>query len=193
MTSRKTMLVPAIMLAVVVGAGAQAIPAGAHIPVRFGTELSSATAKVGQTWEGTVARDVVVGGKTVAKAGDRARGTVTAVTPSGRLQHPGVLSVRLTEVNGKPARSAVVTRQAESHKKSNVTKIGGGAAAGAVIGAIAGGGKGAALGTLAGGAAGTGAAAYTGKKEAVIPAESTLTFTTTAGSASSRHKATTTK
>ena len=35
---------------------------------------------------------------------------------------------------------------------------------GAVIGAIAGGGKGAAIGTLAGGAAGTGAAAATGQK-----------------------------
>jgi hypothetical protein len=190
MTLRKSMLVLGITLAVVVSAGAQAIPAGTHIPVRFGSELSSGTAKVGQTWEGTVARDVVAGGKTVAKAGDSARGTVTAVTPSGRLQHPGVLSVRLTEVGGRSVRSSAVSRKGESHKKSNVTKIGGGAAAGAVIGAIAGGGKGAALGTLAGGAAGTGAAAYTGQKEAVIPAESTLTFTTTSGSSSTRHKTT---
>ncbi|MGA8309514.1 MAG: hypothetical protein WB755_05755, partial [Terriglobales bacterium] len=64
--------------------------------------------------------------------------------------------------------------------KSNATKIGGGAAAGALIGGLVGGGKGAGIGALAGGGAGTGVAAATGKEEAVIPAESALTFTTTA-------------
>ena len=72
----------------------------------------------------------------------------------------------------------------ESHSKSNVTKIGGGAALGAVIGAIAGGGKGAAIGTLAGGAAGTGAAAATGKKPAIVESEAVLTFVTSSASAS---------
>jgi hypothetical protein len=43
----------------------------------------------------------------------------------------------------------------------------------------AGGGKGAAIGAGAGGAAGTGVAAATGKQEAIIPAEKTLSFTTT--------------
>ena len=70
--------------------------------------------------------------------------------------------------------------QGKGHAKSNATKIGGGAALGAVIGGIAGGGKGAAIGAGAGGAAGTGLAAATGKEEAVIPAEKTLSFTTTA-------------
>jgi hypothetical protein len=70
----------------------------------------------------------------------------------------------------------------ESHSKSNVTKIGGGAALGAVIGAIAGGGKGAAIGTLAGGAAGTGAAAATGKKPATVDSEAILTFVTSTAS-----------
>ncbi len=181
---RKMFVVPVLALALTIMAAAQSIPAGTHIPVRVGTELSSGTAKVGQTWEGTVARNVVVNGKTVAKSGDLAKGVVSAVEPSGRLHHPGILKVRLTSVAGRMVRTALVSRQGESHTKSNATKMGGGAAAGAVIGAIAGGGKGAAIGTLAGGAAGTGVAAYTGKKEAVIPAESTLTFTTTAASTS---------
>jgi hypothetical protein len=64
-------------------------------------------------------------------------------------------------------------------------KIGGGAAAGALIGGLAGGGKGAAIGTLAGGGAGTGVAAATGKQEAVYPAESVVTFTVAGASASS--------
>jgi len=68
-----------------------------------------------------------------------------------------------------------VTRK--SHTKSNATKIGGGAAAGALIGAIAGGGKGAAIGIVAGAGAGTGVAAATGEQEAVIPAEHAITLT----------------
>ena len=68
----------------------------------------------------------------------------------------------------------------KSHTKSNVTKIGGGAAAGALIGGVAGGGKGALIGTAAGAGAGTGLAAATGKEEAVIHAETAIAFTTTA-------------
>ncbi len=180
---RKMFLASVLALALTIVAAAQSIPAGTHIPVRFGSELSSGTARAGQTWEGTVARDVVVNGRTVAKSGDLARGVVSAVESSGRLHHPGVLKVRLTSVSGRSVRTALVSRQGQSHTKSNVTKMGGGAAAGAVIGALAGGGKGAAIGSVAGGAAGTGVAAATGKKEAIIPAEATLTFTTTAASA----------
>jgi hypothetical protein len=41
---------------------------------------------------------------------------------------------------------------------------------------LAGGGKGAAIGALAGAGAGTAGAAYTGNKEIVLPAESTVSF-----------------
>ena len=53
---------------------------------------------------------------------------------------------------------------------------GGGAAVGALIGGLAGGGKGAGIGALAGGGAGTGGAAFTGNKDVVLPAESALSF-----------------
>ena len=46
--------------------------------------------------------------------------------------------------------------------------------------ALAGGGKGALIGGLVGAGAGTAGAAYTGNKNVVIPAESTVTFTLTA-------------
>ena len=71
----------------------------------------------------------------------------------------------------------------KSHTKSNVTKIGSGAAAGALIGGLAGGGKGALIGTAVGAGAGTGVAAATGKEEAVIHAETAITFTVTAKAA----------
>ncbi len=96
---------------------------------------------------------------------------------SGRLQKPGLLALEVTSVNGIPVKTDMVARDGEGHTKSNVTKIGGDAALGAILGGIFGGGKGAAIGALAGGGAGTVGAAATGKKEAKIDAESTLTFT----------------
>lgn len=161
---------------------AQTIPAGTPITVRVGQQISSGTAKVGDRFDATLARNLMVGGKTLAKAGSPARGKVTAVKSSGRLHAPGQLSIRLTsvQVGGRtvPLSTGSYHIEGKSHTKSNATKIGGGAALGALIGGIAGGGKGAAIGAGAGGAAGTGVAAATGKEEAVIPAEKTLTFTT---------------
>jgi hypothetical protein len=54
--------------------------------------------------------------------------------------------------------------------------IGGGAGAGALIGALAGGGKGAAIGALVGGGAGTAGSAYTGNRDVTLPAESAVSF-----------------
>ena len=169
-------------------ADAQSIPAGTRVEVRLGSTISSASAQSGQSFEGTVARDVVVGGKTVAKAGDPVRGTVTSAKSSGRLHAPGYVSLRLTQVGGQSVHTAAVGRKGKSHKKSNITKIGGGAAAGALIGGLVGGGKGAAIGAGAGAAGGTGVAAATGKEEAVIPAESMLSFTVTSTTTSAARR-----
>jgi len=163
------------------------IPAGTAVTVRIGSEISSATAKVGQSWDGTLAKDVVVGGKTVAKAGAPVHGKVTLAKSSGRLHAPGQLSLRLTSVESATVATTSYHAQGKGHMKSNATKIGAGAAAGAIIGALAGGGKGAAIGTLAGAGAGTGVAAATGKEEAVIPSEKVVTFTTTAASTAKAH------
>jgi hypothetical protein len=167
-------------------AAAQSIPAGTKITVRSGTEISSASAKVGEQWNGVLARDLVVGGKTIAAKGAPVSGKVTLAKSSGRLHAPGQLSLRLTsvEVGGKSVavQSTPYHIAGKDQKKSSLIKGGGGLAAGALIGALAGGGKGAAIGALAGGAAGTGVAAATGKREAVIPAENAITFTTTVAS-----------
>src|SRR5438876_9007098 len=53
--------------------------------------------------------------------------------------------------------------------------VGGGAAVGAVLGALLGGGKGAAIGALVGGAGGASAQVYTGRKKE-LPAETELSF-----------------
>jgi len=182
----KAIKITAALIVLTLLAAAQTIPAGTKITVRTGSELSSGKATAGEAFDATLAKDLVVNGTTLAKAGAPVRGKVTLAKSSGRLHAPGQLSVRLTSVavNGKmvPVSTGSYHIEGKSHKKGNIEKIGGGAAAGAIIGAIAGGGKGAAIGTVAGAGAGTGVAMATGKEEAVIPAERSLTFTTTASS-----------
>lgn len=164
-------------------AAAETIPAGTHITARIDSQINSGSAHTGQTFQGNLTRDLVVNGNTIAKSGAPVRGKVTYAKSSGRLHDPGELSIRLTsvEINGNmvPISTSAFRAKGKSHTKSNVTKIGGGTAAGAVLGGIFGGGKGALIGAAAGGAAGTGLAAATGKQEAVIHAETAMTFTTT--------------
>jgi len=54
--------------------------------------------------------------------------------------------------------------------------VGGGALAGTLVGALAGGGKGAAIGAVAGGAAGAGVQVLTKGSQVKIPAETLLQF-----------------
>ncbi len=189
MLGRTLQISAPIALLTLLAAG-QTIPAGTHLTVRTAHELSSGTAKVGDRFDASLTHTLVVGGKTLAKAGAPARGKVTAAKSSGRLHAPGQLSVRLTslQVDGKmiPLSTGSYHVEGKSHTKSNATKIGGGAAVGALIGGLAGGGKGAAIGAGAGGAAGTGVAAATGKEEAIIPAEKAMSFTTTAAASVKR-------
>jgi hypothetical protein len=88
------------------------------------------------------------------------------------------LSLRTVRTGGRtyPVSVQTVFIKGESHTKSNLTKIGGGTAMGALIGAIAGGGKGAAIGAGVGAAAGTGVAAGTGKKPAEVQSETVLAW-----------------
>lgn len=158
------------------------IPAGSLVHVRITDDLSSETAKPGGTFRGVLENPIEVNGKTVYPRGAAVTGRVTAVTTSGRLSRPGVLELELIRVESGGKSTTLTTDpwrlKGKSHTKSNVTKIGGGAAAGAIIGAIAGGGKGAAIGAGVGAAAGTGVAAATGKQPATVESESIVTFTT---------------
>jgi hypothetical protein len=179
MTVRSYVVIAALLSCAAVRVNAGSIPAGSHASVRINQSLSSASAHKEEAWTGVLTNDIRHEGKIVAHAGDPVKGKVTYVKPSGRLHNPGQLSVRLISIHGETVYSSRVSRQGKSHTKSNVAKIGGGAAGGALIGGLIGGGKGAAIGAGAGAAGGTGVAAATGKREAVIPAESVLTFTIT--------------
>lgn len=179
MTRKKISVVLAfILLATLTAAAANTIPAGTTITIRTGSTLESGKVSSGATFDGTLAKDVKNGSTVVAKAGDSVKGKVVYAKDSGRLHKPGILRLALTSVNGIPVSTTSRTFQGKSHTKGNVTKIGVGTGAGALIGGLAGGGKGALIGAGAGAAAGTGVAYATGKEQAVVPAETTLTFTT---------------
>ena len=179
MTSKRSLtLIVVCMLALALNASA-AIPVGTKVTVRLGQAISSESAHTGDTWQGTLANDIVVNGQTIARAGDAVKGKVTYAKSSGRLKTPGQVTIRLTEVNGISVTSSAVGAKGKSHTKSNATKIGGGAAAGALIGGLAGGGKGALIGAGVGAGAGTGVAAATGKQDVTLSAETARTFTIT--------------
>jgi len=158
------------------------IPAGTRISVRMTDSLSSDTATDGQEFHGSLAYPLTIDGDAVLPRGADVTGRVISVYKSGRLSDPGSLTLELTSIGSGNQQTAVITEsykiKGESHTKSNVTKVGGGAALGALIGGIAGGGRGAAIGAGAGAAAGTGVAVATGKKNATIESEAILNWTT---------------
>lgn len=157
-------------------AWAQRIPSGTTIVVKNDTKISSGSARTGRPWTGTMVNDLSVKGRVLAPAGSKVRGRISDAESSGRMSKPGILALELTSVNGHPVTTDMYAVDGEGHTKSNVKKVGGTAAVGAMLGGIFGGGKGAAIGAGAGAGAGTINATASGKKEAVIPSESTLTF-----------------
>lgn len=158
------------------------VQAGTHVRVRTGSTLSTKTAVDGQNFVGTLAEPIVVDGVTVAGRGATVAGKVVTADKGGRVKGRASLSVEITSIQLANGRNAAVetgphTSVAASSAKKDATKVGIGAGLGAAIGAIAGGGKGAAIGAAVGGAAGGGTVLATRGGDAVIPAESVLTFT----------------
>jgi hypothetical protein len=156
------------------------IPAGKTITVRLGETLSSKDSHAGQEFSASVAEPVTVEGETVIHEGATAHGVVVDAKAMGHFKGGALLHVRLESVtiNGH-AHQIQTTAAGGSLKgkgKRSTVAIAGGTGVGAALGAIFGGGKGAAIGAAAGAGAGTAGAAFTGNKEIVFPAESTLTF-----------------
>jgi hypothetical protein len=166
--------------ALLLGAGAsmmaQSIPPGTVLVIRTDRTLESGKVKTGNTWSGTLVAPIYVDDKLVAREGSPVGGIVTEAKSAGRFKGIGGIALEVNSVNAITVSSDIYTSDGEGHTKGNVTRIGGGAAVGAAMGGIFGGGTGAAIGALTGAGGGILGAALSGKKQARIPAESTLSF-----------------
>jgi hypothetical protein len=156
------------------------LPAGTSLPIDLRTTVASDTSHVEDRVTAALRQPVAVRGVEALPTGTRLLGHVTAADRSARVKGRARVGFRFTSLDlpgdgGKtPIRTSSVVRLAPATKKEDAMKIGGGAAGGAVIGAILGGGGGAAKGAAIGGAGGTGVVLATRGKEVRVPAGTNL-------------------
>ena len=127
------------------------VPAGTTLVLVFGSTVSSATARAGDSVTARLGKDVKDGEKVVLEADSEVRGHVVSAKRSGKVKGRAELRVAFDtiEVKGRPYAIDVtsVAQTATSDKGRDAKVIGGAAGAGAIIGGIADGGSGALKGS----------------------------------------------
>lgn len=166
------------------------VPVGTDLKVRLNDTLSSKESRAGDKFTATVIDP---------SRFDEARvyGHIRSIVKSGKIKGRTTMNLAFDSVTLSDGRSGVlhgyVTRvygdkgrtdeeggvQSESRGRQTIKRSGIGATAGAIIGAIAGGGKGAAIGLIVGGAAGAGSLAIGGSKELKIESGTEMLVHTT--------------
>lgn len=161
--------------------GGIVIPAGTDLSVRTIDSVDSERDRRGQTYRASIDQPVIVNGQTVVPRGADAVIMLSDSQQSGKIEGKAVLTLELRSItiNGRTydSTSSTVSRESGSRGSRSAKVIGGTAALGAIIGAIAGGGKGAAIGAGSGAAVGTAAQVITSGQKVKVPAETLLTFT----------------
>jgi hypothetical protein len=161
--------------------GGVAIPAGTDISIRTIDSVDSERDRRGQTYRASIDQPVIVNGQTVIPRGADAVIMLSDSQQSGKIEGKAVLTLELRSItiNGRTydSTSSTVSRESGSRGARSAKVIGGTAALGAIIGAIAGGGRGAAIGAGSGAAVGTAAQVVTSGQKVKVPAETLLTFT----------------
>ncbi len=156
------------------------IPAGTIVPVRITEALSSKDAQPNQVFHGSLAGDLIADGMVAVPHGANVMGRVVDAKDAAHFKGSSLLSIELTQINTRSRQIPVVTeayqREGTARGKNTAVKTGGGAALGAIIGALAGGGKGAAIGAVAGGGAGAGVNAVTRGEQVQIQPETLISF-----------------
>ncbi len=167
-------------------AATKLVPVGTSLKIRLEETLSSKDSRVGDTFTAIVTDPNRFDGATV-------RGHISSIQKSGKIKgrtsmnlafnsieltdgRKSTLRGYVTRVYGNDGGRADNEGGVESGSRTNQTikRAGIGAAAGAIIGAIAGGGKGAGIGLILGGAGGAGSLAIQGSKELKLEAGTEL-------------------
>ena len=134
------------------------IPGGTRLALELDQPVNSETSKVGDEITAKLDESVVIDEITVLPVGTKVYGSVTEVSPAGKVKGRAHLAMRFTRVAAGGENYAIAApfaMTAPSGKNEDAQKIVLPAAGGAVIGAILGGKKGAAVGAAVGGGAGT--------------------------------------
>lgn len=156
------------------------LPAGTVVPVRITETLDSATTQPESTFHGTLATNLESDGMIAIPQGSTVTGRVVVAKDAAHFSGNSELSIELVSVQAPGRKIAIATDQytkmGKGRGKNTAMKTGGGAALGAIIGALAGGGKGAAIGAIAGGGAGAGVNAVTRGEQVKINSESLINF-----------------
>ena len=143
------------------------IPAGKVVTVRLADAVGSKISQQGQSFGGSLAKSVEIGGQVAIPAGAKVEGEVVDAKPLGRFAGGALLQLKLDSItvdrSAMPVQTATFTQTLKGKGKRTAV--------------MAGGGKGALIGAAAGGGAGTAGTAFTGNKEIVLPAESAVAFT----------------
>ncbi|MGH9612492.1 MAG: hypothetical protein ACRD4P_05370 [Bryobacteraceae bacterium] len=159
----------------------QQLPSGTQITVRMIDDVDSERDSMGKTFRASIDEPVMVDGQTAIPRGADATVKLVADQQSGKIQGKTVLTLALQQVQANGRMVDISTQDVEQASASRGARsakvVGGTAALGAIIGALAGGGKGAAIGAASGGAVGTGVQVATKGQRVRIPSETRLTFT----------------
>jgi hypothetical protein len=165
------------------GGRLETVPSGTELAVRTVEDIDSTTAVANQTFAAVVEHDIVGdSGHVIVPEGSHAVLLVREVSSGGATGSPEmVLDIQSLTVGGR--RYLVSTADLKKDSSTGIGKnkrtaetVGGGAALGTIIGAIAGGAKGAAIGVLVGAAGGAGVEVLNKGKDVRVPAETLLSF-----------------
>jgi len=156
------------------------LPAGTNFVIRMIDSVDSERDRVGQSFRASLDQPVMLDGNQILARGSDVIVKLVDAKQSGKLTGKTelALSLQSVSVNGKmvDVNTESVTQESSSRTARTAKVAGGTAALGAIIGAIAGGGKGAAIGAGAGAATGAGVEVVTAGQRVRVPSETRLTF-----------------
>jgi hypothetical protein len=161
------------------------VPAGTQLDVALSANVNTKKVVVGAPVTGTLASDLVVGGRRAAKSGAAVQGSVTELVSGtdriGGIPKIGLRFDTLVAADGSTRTiNASYVQQGASETGRDTAKIVGGAAAGAIIGHQVDDDKGTVIGGLLGAGAGAVAAKKTGGDIKLLAGQ-VLTVATTTG------------
>jgi hypothetical protein len=168
---------------------ARTLRVGTEIHAQLDDSITSRRDTVGQIVSAHVMQNVIgPNGRTLIPAGAQVRFTITRLRPSRSKSSQGRLGLRVDSiaVNGRLETVQADTRPVPRELRGrgvtgeDAAKVGGGAAAGAVIGGVVGETRGAVIGGVAGAAAGAVLASQTKTRDVVVKAKTPVVFVLTA-------------